>query len=178
MNYRTDLFLAEAYVHLLSFPRLGTFYIDWFAFLFLMAWQWKHKFLTMSMLPDITLKGQCPDYSHARASSDFSSKDNRTVILTRQDFLPDRTGDGDLLFTFSSNIFDTTNNCFVVGDGAVRKEILSSQYDSSIVFWRGKKKVSKKLCALFKIWLAARRLIAILSLAGPPSDPKIPFYSL
>ena len=36
----------------------------------------------------------------------FSSKDNRTVILTRQNFLPDRTADGDLLFTFSSNILD------------------------------------------------------------------------
>ena len=36
----------------------------------------------------------------------FSSKDNRTVWLTRQDFLPDRTADGDLLFTFSSNILD------------------------------------------------------------------------
>ena len=36
----------------------------------------------------------------------FSSKDNRTVILTRQDFLPDRTADRDLLFIFSSNILD------------------------------------------------------------------------
>ena len=36
----------------------------------------------------------------------FSSKDNRTVMWTRQDFLPDRTADGDLLFTFSSNILD------------------------------------------------------------------------
>ena len=35
------------------------------------------------------LKGQCPDYAHARVSSVFSSKDNRTVILTRQDFFPD-----------------------------------------------------------------------------------------
>ena len=52
------------------------------------------------------LKGQCPDCAHARASSVFSSKDNRTVILTRQDFLPDRTADGDLLFTFSSIILD------------------------------------------------------------------------
>ena len=52
------------------------------------------------------VKGQCPDYAHARASSVFSSKDNRTVILTRQDFLPDRTADGDLLFIFSSNILD------------------------------------------------------------------------
>ena len=30
----------------------------------------------------------------------------RTVILTRQDFLPDRTAHGDLLFIFSSNILD------------------------------------------------------------------------
>ena len=52
------------------------------------------------------LKGQCPDYAHARASAVFSSKDNRTVILTRQDFLPDRTADGNLLFTISSNILD------------------------------------------------------------------------
>ena len=51
---------------------------------------------------------QCPDYAHTRASSVLSSKDNRTVILTRQDFLPDRTADGDLLFTFSPiiNILD------------------------------------------------------------------------
>ena len=52
------------------------------------------------------LKGQCPDFAHARASSVFSLKDNRTVILTRQDFLPDRTADGDLLFTILSNILD------------------------------------------------------------------------
>ena len=146
MNYSTDLFLAEAYVQLLSFPRLGTFYIDWFAFLFLMAWQWKHKLLTMSMLPGITLKGQCPDYSHARASSDFSSKDNRTVILTRQDFLPDRTGDGDLLFIY----FWYYKQLFVVGGGAVRKEILSSQYDSSIVFWREKKRFRRSFALYLK----------------------------
>ena len=52
------------------------------------------------------LKGQCPDYAHARASSIFPSKDNRTVILTPQDYLPDHTADGDLLFIFSSNILD------------------------------------------------------------------------
>ena len=51
-------------------------------------------------------KGQCPYYAHARASSVFSSKDNRTVILTRQDFLPDHTADGNLSFIFSSNILD------------------------------------------------------------------------
>ena len=33
-------------------------------------------------------------------------QDNRTVILTGQDFLPDRTVDGDLLSTFASNILD------------------------------------------------------------------------
>ena len=79
-------------------------------------------------------KGQCPYYALARASSVFSSKDNRTVILTRQDFLLDRTADGDLLFIFSSNIL-----------------------------------------VLFKIWLRARRLMAISLLKGPPRDPKSSF---
>ena len=51
-----------------------------------------------------TLKGQCPGYAYTRASSVFfffffSSKDNRTVILMQQDFPPNRTADGDLLFT-------------------------------------------------------------------------------
>ena len=36
----------------------------------------------------------------------FFSKNDRIVALTLQDFLPDRTADGDLLFTFSSNILD------------------------------------------------------------------------
>ena len=96
----------------------------------------------MSLLAD--LKGQCPDYAHARASSVFSSKDNRTVKLTRQDFVPDRTADRDLLFMFSSNILD----------------------------------FRRSLSSYIKIWLAVRRLIAILSLAGPPRDPKISFRSL
>ena len=90
-------------------------------------------------LNDEELKEQCPDCAHARVSFFFSSKDKRTVILTRQDFLPDRTADGDLLFTISS---------------------------------------SQTFFVLFKIWLAARRLIAILSLARPPRDPKISFRSL
>ena len=89
----------------------------------------------------VPLKGQCPDYPHARASSVFSSKDNRTVILTRQDFLPDRTADRDLLFIFSSNILD----------------------------------FQRSLSSYIKIWPAVRRLILILSLAGPPRDPKISF---
>ena len=99
-------------------------------------------FITRKRVP--FLKGQCPDYAHARASSVFSSKDNRTVILTRQDFLSDRTADRDLLFIFSSNILD----------------------------------FQRSLSSYIKIWLAVRRLIAILSLAGPPRDPKISFRSL
>ena len=47
------------------------------------------SFLRVSVGNTLRLKGQCPDYAHARASSVFSSKDNRTVLLTRQDFLPD-----------------------------------------------------------------------------------------
>ena len=57
-----------------------------------------------------------------------------------QDFFPDRIADGDLLFTFSSNILDFRRS--------------------------------------LKIWLAERKLIAILSQAGPPHDPKISFSSL
>ena len=88
------------------------------------------------------LKGQCPDYAHVRAPSVFSSKDNRTVKLTRQDFLPDRTADRDLLFIFSSNILD----------------------------------FRRSFSSYIKIWLAVQRLIAILSLTGPPCDPKISFF--
>ena len=61
-------------------------------------------------MTELSLKGKCPDYAHARASSVFSSKDNRTVKLTRQDFLPDCTADGDLLFIFSGNILDFRRN--------------------------------------------------------------------
>ena len=76
---------------------------------------WSHSISWVQLLVHLTplrplisshhrLKGQCPDCAQARASSVFSLKDNRTVTLTPQDFLPDRTADGDLLFTFSSNI--------------------------------------------------------------------------
>ena len=90
------------------------------------------------------IKGTVSRLAHARASSVFSPKDNRTVILTRQDFLPDLAADGDLLFIFSSNVLD----------------------------------FRRSLSSHIKIWLAVRRLIAILSLAGPPRDPKISFRSL
>ena len=103
-----------------------------------------HLMVEMTRRSNFNLNGQCPDYGHARASCVFSSKDNRTVILTRQDFLPDRITDGDLLFIFSSNILD----------------------------------FRRSLSSYIKIWLAVRRLIAILSLAGPPRDPKISFRSL
>ena len=66
----------------------------------------KKYFQYKQIITTLLLKGQCPDYAHARASSVFSSKDNRTVKLTRQDFLPDRTADRDLLLIFSSNILD------------------------------------------------------------------------
>ena len=50
--------------------------------------KWIMKFCNCRRILDIysqcLLKGQCPDYAHARASSVFSSKDNRTVKLTRQ----------------------------------------------------------------------------------------------
>ena len=59
----------------------------------------------------------------------FSSKENRTAILNQQDFLPDRTADEDLLFTFSSNIFDLargtkTHSDFYASKAASRPENL------------------------------------------------------
>ena len=55
----------------------------------------------------------------ARASvTCFFFKDNRTVILTRQDFLANRTADGDLFFTLLNNI--NINNIL-----AFRKSLLS-----------------------------------------------------
>ena len=115
----------------------------------LMGWlhyQGRLKFHDLRVVMTNT-PGRCFDYGHAWASSVSSSKDNRNVKLTRQDFLPmlpDCTANSDLLFTFSSNILD------------FRRSLSSS----------------------FKIWLAARRPITILSLAGLPLDPKILFRSL
>ena len=70
-------------------------------------------------------KGQCPYYAHARASSVFSSKDNRTVTLTRQDLLPDHTADGDLLFTFSSNILKKKS--FVLFKNLADRDFIASR---------------------------------------------------
>ena len=74
-----------------------------------MSFQQNGPCLSLLMSPacrSLVLRYQNRPFRHVRASSVFSSKDNRTVILTRQDFLPDRTADGDLLFIFSSNILD------------------------------------------------------------------------
>ena len=92
------------------------------------------------------LKGTVSDCAHVRASSVFSSKDNRTVILTRQDFLPDRTADGDLLFTFSSNILDfrrsfwssgsKTHRDFVASRDASRPEnLVPLAFKTAFLMW-------------------------------------------
>ena len=59
------------------------------------------------------LKGQCPDYAHARALSVFSSKDNRNVILTRQDFLPDAPPT-EICCLYSQVIFQTFEEVFLL----------------------------------------------------------------
>ena len=56
-----------------------------------LLWTVEQMLRTNDPYTDSSLKRQCCDYPH----------DNRTVILTWQDFLPDRTADEDLLFTFS-----------------------------------------------------------------------------
>ena len=91
------------------------------------------------------LKGQCPDYAHARALSVFSSKDNRTVKLTRQDFLPDHTADGDLLFIFSGNILDFRRNLSSYFKFGSRHEDSSRFYR-----WQGRLATRKSLSACFK----------------------------
>ena len=93
----------------------------------------------------VYLKGQCPDYAHALASSVFSSKDNRTVIMTRQDFLPDRTADGDLLFIFSSKTLDFQRNLSPYLKSGSRHEHLSRFYRQL-----GRLATRKSLSARFK----------------------------
>ena len=41
ISHRPDSWRGFLYICLLSFPRFWTFFIEWFAFLFLRAWQWK-----------------------------------------------------------------------------------------------------------------------------------------
>ena len=94
---------------------------------------------------EVPFKGQCPDYAHARASSVFSSKDNRTVILARQDFLSDRTADGDLLFIFSSNTLDFRRNLSSYLKLGQRHEDLSRFYRQ-----QGHLATRKSLSARFK----------------------------
>ena len=52
----------------------------------------------------LKLKGTVSRLCAPRATFVFSSKDNRIVLLTRQDFLSYHTADGVLLFIFSSNV--------------------------------------------------------------------------
>ena len=58
----------------------------------------------------------------------FFKRQYRTVILTRQDFLPDRTADGDLLFIFSSNTLDFRRNLSSYLKFGSRHEDLSRFY--------------------------------------------------
>ena len=103
------------------------------------------------------LKGRCPDYAHARALSVFSSKDNRTVILTRQDFLPDRTVDRDLLFIFSSKNFRLSKKSFVLYKNLARG---SKTYCDFIASWaasRPENLVPLALKTYFLIWNSCQR---------------------
>ena len=43
ISHKPDSWRSFLYTHLLSFSRFWTFCIEWFAILFLMAWQWKQS---------------------------------------------------------------------------------------------------------------------------------------
>ena len=106
-----------------------------------------------------SLNGQRPDYAHARASSVFSSNDNRTVILTRQDFLPDHTADGDpRLFTFSSNILDFRRSLSSHLKFGSRHEDYSD-FVASRAASRPEKLVLLALKTAFLMWNSCQRLI-------------------
>ena len=71
-----------------------------------------------------TVKGQCPDYALGRASSVFfPSKGNRTVMLTRQDFLPD-SPPTEICCLYSQVIFQTF------------EEVFDSRHEDSSRFYR------------------------------------------
>ena len=103
-------------------------------------------------------KGHCPDCAHARASYVSSSKDNKHVILTRQDFFPDRTAYGDLLFTFSSNILD-----FRRSFSSYLK--FGSRHEDSSRFccWQGRLATRKSRSARFKNSFSIVKLQDILN---------------
>ena len=105
----------------------------------------------------IRLKGQCPDYAHARAPPVFSSKDNRTVILTRQHFLPDRTAHGDLLFIFSSRLL---KNSFVLYKHLARGSKTDRDFIASWAALRPENLVPLALKTYFLIWNSCQRSIA------------------
>ena len=107
---------------------------------------------------DSSLKGQCPDFAHARASSVFSSKDNRTVILTWQDFLPNHTADGDLLFIFSSNTLDFLRNLSSYLKFGSRHEDLSRFYRLQGRL-ATRKSLSARLKTDFLMWNSRQRSV-------------------
>ena len=85
----------------------------------------------------------------------FSSKDNRPVKLTRQDFLPDRTADGDLLFIFSGNISNFRRNLSSYLKFGSRHEDSSPFYR-----WQGRLVTRKSLSARFKNRFSNMKLVS------------------
>ena len=55
LPHRPDSWQGFLFIYLLSFPRFRTFCIDWFVFLFLMAWQWKHRIVFVFYYKELQL---------------------------------------------------------------------------------------------------------------------------
>ena len=70
-------------------------------------------------------------------------QDNRTVVLTGQDFLPDRTVDGDLLSTFSSNILDFRRSLSPYFNFGSRHEDSSRFYRQQDRLWTRKSRSAR-----------------------------------
>ena len=96
-----------------------------------------------------TVKGQCPDYALARASSVFlSSKGNRTVILNRQDFLPD-TPPTEICCLYSQVVFQTF------------EEVFDSRQDSWRFYrWQGHLATRKSRSVRFKNGFSKVKLVS------------------
>ena len=59
ISHRPDSCQCFLFIYILSFSRFWTFYIEWFAFLFSMAWRWKQRIvcnITQWMLSHVTWK--------------------------------------------------------------------------------------------------------------------------
>ena len=79
----------------------------------------------------------------------FSSKDDRTVILTRQDFLPDCTADGDSFFTLSNNIlsFRRSLSSYFLARGTKT----SRNFVACSAVWRSRKLVLQLFCCVSEV---------------------------